>query len=459
MSFQNIFLLTQVLSIMKLKQLFFRLISKRKMLNINKIVSYERLDRCQLGILFHGIKVIRNLKYYRQFFKTLRNISNSPKLPLSMLIIEFAFIKKLSELAVFYKFDVPDYLRLSLLDYFWLTGISKEFNIIFILIYTLILLLHYNIYRIAPKNDFINVTYQVLIRENARYFLVNKRPKNNQNLIKYIQKLFIDQTNTFFGMSNFLTCLSALYVEYLIAEKLLANFYYFFLTPVGLFTNAFTHLNVLLYFICMFTHSNVFQLSIILPSFITKINFIRLKQADELLQGVLRSFAACVANPRSKQINSVSGTSLLIKKFHSYHTWCLQSIFQQDKVFRFQLLTSLLFQTPINAYIVISILLGRIETKTAAIFVFLALSQMFQIFGVQLLAVQYPIRIAFPGRYLRQIYVQCFLRKILSLQSTFKLIRQMESLNCQSRFGISYAKGATQVSMSSFLKVLFKLPD
>lgn len=422
----------------------------------NKIVHFKKLfffKNCQLRILFHGIKVIRNLKYYQQFFKTLHDISSSPKLPLSMIILMFAFTKKLIEFFIFYQFNVQDSLRLSFIDYFWLTGISKEFNIIFTFIYAFILTLHYNIYRIAPQNDFIHVSYQVLIRENAKYFLVNRATKTGQSLIKYLQTLFISQTNSFFGMANLITCISVAYVEYLITAKLLANFTFYFLTPVGLLATVFTHLNALLYYICMLTHSNIFQLSIILPSLITKINFIRLKQADDLLLQVLRSFVV-TKNTKKPQTNKLlSSTSLMLKKFHHYHTQCLGSIFQQDRVFRFQLFTSLLLQTPINGYIVISLLLGRIETKSAFIFVFLSMSQIAQLFGVQLLAIQYPLRIHTAGRYLRQIYVHCTLRGLLSLKSTFKLIGQVENLNCLRRYGILYAKGAALVSMSSFLRV------
>lgn len=425
------------------------------MFNDNRVFPYNKslfLENSQLCILFHGTKIIRNLKYYQQFFKTLHNISNSPRLPLSMLILMFAFIRKLIDFFIFYQFNVPDWVHLPFVDYFWLTGISKEFNIIFFLIYAFVLVLHYNIYRIAPRNDFINIPYQVLIRENSKYFLVNMAAGINQSLFKYLQTLFITQINTFFGLANFLTCISVAYVEYLIAAKLFANFSFYFLTPTGLFVTLFTHLNALLYYICMITHSNIYQLSIILPSLITKINFIRFKQADEFLFEILRSITV-IKKPQTTQL--LNNTSFLLKKFHHYHTQCLRSIFEQDKVFRFQLLTSLLFQTPINAYTVISLLLGRIESKTAFIFVFLSMSQITQLFGLQVLAIQYPLRIHSAGRYLRQIYVQCTLRKLLTLKSTFKLIRQVESLNCRKRYGILYAKGAALVSMISFLRVSF----
>lgn len=228
---------------------------------------------------------------------------------------------------------------------------------------------------------------------------------------------------------------------------------YYFYTLNGVFDIMIINFVAFPYFVSLFAFTSVFEYAVLLPAMSAMITFIRLKQADDYLRQLLIS----KKDNQQKSINfknlSVSKNELESKlcKFYYFHQSCRRSVFSQNAIFSYQMFESLLIYTPINAHLVFSILLGRVEQMTAIIFSVMIVAQVNYIFGLQLLSVQYPPRIHRSAAVLQKIYVRTA-NVGLSTRCKLKLANTIAMLNVKLRYGISYGP-AQLVTMGTFVKV------
>ena len=136
--------------------------------------------------------------------------------------------------------------------------------------------------------------------------------------------------------------------------------------------------NLFLYYLVVPAFSCVYQLSIILQCSIALISFIRLKQADQLLRQTLSRLSSDnkdrtqESQHRKRQSirTSYIRSSVLssLNLFYQFHTECRQSVFSQNRIFGSILFIHILVYTPANAFMVWSLIFGRIELVTGILF-------------------------------------------------------------------------------------------
>lgn len=200
-----------------------------------------------------------------------------------------------------------------------------------------------------------------------------------------------------------------------------------------------THLNALLFYVCMFTLSNTFQLSICVSIVGSFINFARLKQADSLLIGKSNCF------PKNRLVSS-------LRAFEQWHGACLKSIFASNDIFGSQLTLYLLLCTPTNAFMICCWFLGRVPPKSYVTAFGIIATQATYIFGVHLVAAtQYPPRIHRSSKRLIQINARYPLR---NTRAQLKLLHLIYMLHVRPkyRYGITYSSQGLS-SKQTFVKV------
>lgn len=234
---------------------------------------------------------------------------------------------------------------------------------------------------------------------------------------------------------------------------------YYLYTSLGLFEIFLINLNVLHYFVSLMVFSSLFQYIVILPTMSSFITFIRLKQSDDYLRQLLISEKDNQENnvfkKNFKNFKNVSIAKSELEgklcKFYHFHYSCRRSVFSQNAIFGYQMFETLLIYTPVNAHMVFSILLGRIEHMTAIIFIVMIIAQVSYIFGLQLISVQYPPRIHRSAALLQKVYIRSA-DVGLSSRCKLKLANAVAMLNVKMRYGISYGP-AQLVTMGTFVKV------
>lgn len=239
------------------------------------------------------------------------------------------------------------------------------------------------------------------------------------------------------------------------------NIDYYFYTFQGLFEIIIINFNFLHNTVSIFAFSSVFQYAIILPTMSAYITFIRLKQADDYLRRLFLCKETVqkdvVFRKNFKNFNKLLSRKIRsdfeskLAKFYRFHHSCRQSVFSQNSIFGKQLLENLLIYTPINAHLMFSILLGRIEPMTAIIFVVMILAQLSYIFGMHLIAMQYGPKLHRSAVLLRKVYMRST-NGALSVMGQVKAANTIAMLHVKNRYGITYGP-AQIVTMGTFFKV------
>lgn len=170
------------------------------------------------------------------------------------------------------------------------------------------------------------------------------------------------------------------------------------------------------------------------------INFYRLKHAD-------------------RTIGSICSIRHSIDRFHRLHGKCRRSIFSFNRLFGRQLLIYIVLCTPTNAFMLLSMLLGRLPRNSWASAFGLFGTQAAYIFGVHLLAaVQYPQRIHHISKRLLQINALYFTniklnKKKTKVRTHLKLYWNIALLHVTNRYGITYGSFGL-ASLQTFVKVI-----
>lgn len=230
----------------------------------------------------------------------------------------------------------------------------------------------------------------------------------------------------------------------------------------GYLTILSININTIGFYVGIFAYNTTFQLSIIIPSICALITFIRLRQSDKYLTDLLNlrwNNWRLLIKQRSYHVR-------ILNRFYKCHLQCRCSTFSQNRIFSRQLVLNLMTYTPINAYMIWSVLLKTLARVIRIIFIFMACAQMLYIFGIHLVAVQYPSRLHRAGKLLQQVNVRFFppnmMKRMIDggdrsgvaneIRIRLKLAQTFELIHNQRRYGITYGP-AQLVTMATFAKV------
>lgn len=250
------------------------------------------------------------------------------------------------------------------------------------------------------------------------------------------------------------------YMLYVAVQIVASNPRHYLLSPCGLLQALCMFTNSLLFAYASNVFNSIFQWSINLPLNTGIITFIRLGQADNLLRHLLapaQTFKGeTVSRSTLEKANYSKQLSRKLSLFYRFHASIRRSVFSQNLVFASMMATNLLVYTPANAYMLFSILFGRVEPITSLIFLVMMLAQVSYIFGIHILAVQYPTRIHASAVLLGRLYIRLNVTgKMDSLLGQLKLSNAFQALLTKKRYGITYGKGRQLVTMATFAKFLY----
>lgn len=422
--------------------------------------------------LFTDALIIRKRKsYFERFFKSVYQISQLEAVPGIIYLMKLSFWSKFILTLVFYFYPtLSPSCRLFLLDYFTISGIGVQFNLLMFAIFLNAYLFIDQLYLSASLNDYIILPYKVLIeRKWCKIFL--KPCYKGQKIVDLVERVALTLGNAFAGVvipSHLATthiCFIVLYITYQQVIEINDTSS----MTVTILKLLILYFNFLTAYIAIHSFDNIYQLSMLIPALGGLINFIRIKQADNLLVSVIRRLQAtdrklqqiknfCKSQENVKrQINMFKtnySIACQLRAFYRYHTTVRVSIFKQNSILGFQLLAYIILYTPVNAYQLMTMLFTRIPILTIFIFCGMIFGQVTSIFGLHLLAVQYPQRIHKAGKLLNDIYVR-LLGKQFNFRALIQCSHHLAILNVrlkEQRYGINYGP-AHLVTMSTFSKV------
>lgn len=248
-------------------------------------------------------------------------------------------------------------------------------------------------------------------------------------------------------------------------------FYYLLTNPVFAYSSSIWSicgaicmaLNVFTYNICIHTFSNVYQLATFFQCASALISFVRLKQSDRLLSEILSKLTNILKLNHLKSRQSMlvsylrSSFVMSLNRFYRFHLECRRSVFSQNKIFGNQLFETILLYTPANAFMIWSLIFGRVELVNAIVFAIMVCCQVAYIFGIHLIAVEYPKRIHRPGKLLNQIYMKHGTWKESQFRQHLALSQAIQMLHVHNQYGITYGP-AHLVTMATFGKVRYRFP-
>ncbi|KAJ6221500.1 hypothetical protein RDWZM_000045 [Blomia tropicalis] len=141
-----------------------------------------------------------------------------------------------------------------------------------------------------------------------------------------------------------------------------------------------------------------------------------------------------------------------LDRYRRFYINCLRSILIQNRIIGYLLMVNLICFTPVNAFLIWSIIFGGIEFITSLLIIGVIIAQMTYIFGIHLLVVQYPKRIHLSSKILIAINSRMITSSI-RIQERIRLTNDIMAINVTNRYGITY--GTTQlVTAGTFLKQL-----
>ena len=153
----------------------------------------------KLHIFTDALLPLKNLQYFQRYFETVNEIAMSGVVPKIISLMKLSFWNKFVVTIVFFFVPLSPSWRVYLLDYFSISNIGVEFNLLMLFIFLNAYLFIDQLYLNGSTNDYIIIPYQILIKQNwSRYFL-RKRCKN-KNIVQSIRKVTINLANCFVGV-------------------------------------------------------------------------------------------------------------------------------------------------------------------------------------------------------------------------------------------------------------------
>lgn len=436
----------------------------------------------RLHLFTDALIIIKKRSYFERYFNTIQQIAKEQTVPSVLYLMKGSLWSKLLLTLLFYFHPkLSASCRLFLLDYFTITGLGVEFNLLMFAIFFAAYLFVNQLYLSGSGNDYIRLPHEVLIRR--KWMSVFLQPcYRGKKIVDLLEKVALRLGNAFAGV----VVPSHLATTHICAIVLFTTFQELFFSPTASFTSCLKgtfwkvlvlHFNCATAYIAIHSFDNIYQLSMLVPVLGALINFIRLKQADRLLLDLSRrlktsqrwqeektfrgrtcwNVEAEEADDHNSRLQIVLSNVALenhLQTFYRFHTTIRVSIFRQNSILGFQLLAYILLYTPVNAYQLTMMIFTTVPTLTTLIFLGMIFGQVTSIFGLHLVAVQYPVRIHQAGKLLNDIYVRLLLRRFKA-RELLRCSHQMEVLNVrlkERRYGITYGP-AHLVTMSTFVTV------
>lgn len=144
-------------------------------------------------LLFDGLYAFKSLTYYRRYFATIHSISQSGSTPFSLWAAKLSLIYKIGTYLLLYTLTLPETVHILLFDYFHLTEVTVEFNLIMAALFLSIYLLLNQMYFAATGSDYTQLIYQVILKQNTAYFL--QLTIHKKSIFSYLTKILLKMSN------------------------------------------------------------------------------------------------------------------------------------------------------------------------------------------------------------------------------------------------------------------------
>lgn len=251
------------------------------------------------------------------------------------------------------------------------------------------------------------------------------------------------------------------FVNFVVIKKIQDKYYdFFFHTIVGLFCVIKVEINVFNCLVCIVESINAVTLMFTLLCMNFYINCKQFALANNMLVQLNRRLSQYQQLLTLRDKNNFYTTEILVLKiFYRFHTKCLLTVMDMNKVFGMILFVSLLVHTPTNASTLISLIHHKVPQTQFPLAVIIVLVQLIIIFNIHYIAVMYSNILHNPAKKLVNCSVNLCLTvwKIkLVVRDRLKLLFYIEKFLIKSqkqKYGISYGPLVQLATFTSFAKV------
>ena len=175
--------------------------------------------------------------------------------------------------------------------------------------------------------------------------------------------------------------------------------------------------------------ANICSILMTLMLICVKISTTQQCQASKLLKHCLQNFHLKSSSKIRHQLN----------KYFNYHTKCLISLLDINKVFGKILLFAIVVDTPISTFLIISIWHNQILAITQLAFAILIINgQICTIFCLHWIGIKSSIQLHKCGKHLFAINVENIKQNMLSLRMQLKLNYYLFKFHTNKKYGITY---------------------
>ncbi len=183
--------------------------------------------------------------------------------------------------------------------------------------------------------------------------------------------------------------------------------------------------------------------------------FIQLYQAEKLLIKSTKLLQN-VSSQYTSRVLTKTQISFELHKFFHFHTCCLIEVCDINQMFGHFLLQFLLLNSPVNAFMICSIVYGQVQYSQLSFVLTVILVQLFGNFIIHWLAILASTQLHKPARLLVTLYLNLFKYD----QNCFTNVRLQMKLNSyickfltRKRYGITYGALGHLVTFKSFTRV------
>ena len=134
--------------------------------------------------IFHIFVPIKSKNFLTKYFNEVTN----GKTPSSLFLLKYCIILRNLLFLLYFYGDFSPQTKIFIFDYFYLGGISREFNLIFCYLVITVIGLIEILYLGSFSSDYFQLPYKILIVNKPGTIFI-KHKFNGQNVVQYIVKI------------------------------------------------------------------------------------------------------------------------------------------------------------------------------------------------------------------------------------------------------------------------------
>lgn len=392
---------------------------------------------------------ITHFGLFNNYFSLIDQI-NKQEIPPKIFAFFLNLTIKCALLIAIFVNDYNEFTKVLLFDYFYIFEVPRNFIVFVASIFLQTGYFYYAIYIQAAKNILSQNPKAILLGSKSDLFL--EKYLCGRKICSQIQRVTLLLLNLVKPLP-FAIGIFFLYIQLLFVPYLIKYFHYLTNSIVGFLSFLVIEFNVFTVFYYLHEVMQIFIITFILMLISTCISFIQMKQAVNLVKYCIIQTTRKVRRPQNQAGMFFTQNRHIIKvlnEFYTFHTKCVLSIIELNVLFGNILLKAVLFNTPVSAFLIQSLLSGQVSQTQMFFLVFVIFAELVYIFGMHFMAILYSSKIHKCSKYLITFNVINMRRETVEIPSALENGKKKRNVETEKK---------SQNTLLAALKIHLKLDN